>query len=41
MRFWRRADAFKPEQARFEEFFHEGAATDRIEAMRGQLGADE
>jgi hypothetical protein len=29
------------EQARFEEFFHEGAATDRIEATRGWLGADE
>jgi hypothetical protein len=29
------------EQTHFEEFFHEGAATDRIEAMRGQLGADE
>jgi hypothetical protein len=27
------------EQARFEEFFHEGAATDRIEAMRGWLSA--
>jgi hypothetical protein len=41
MRFWRSADAFKPEQARLEEFFHDGAATDRIEAMRSWLSADE
>jgi hypothetical protein len=27
------------EQARFEEFFHEGAATDRIDGIHDWLGA--
>jgi hypothetical protein len=32
---------FGLEQVRFEEFFHERAATDRIEAMRGWLRTDQ